>query len=152
MELEQYSSKANASKTVFTFVSEGPKGKILKRVQYEKIHIGGVNNIYNLGFGDSIEGSEEIDDFVVSANQDRDKVLATVVNTIYTFTEYNPEIQVFLMGNSPAKKRLYQMVVSKYFDALSETFHIKGLTDDGIFDFEKNVQYLAFLVTRKIKQ
>ena len=152
MRLEQYESSSNKMNTIFTFVSEGPKGKILKCVQYTEMKIKGVSNLYNLGFGDVIGDSDKFDDLAVTDNQDRDKVLATVVNTVYKFTERYPESKIFLTGSNSVRKRLYQIAVNKYFDALSETFHIKGLTDDGIFDFEKNVQYLAFLVTRKIKQ
>jgi hypothetical protein len=150
MRLEQYESNTNKTNTIFTFVSEGPKGKILKRVQYSKMKIKGVSNLYNLGFGDVIKDSDKIDDLIVTDNQDRDKVLATVVNTVYKFTERYPESKIFLTGSNFVRKRLYQIAINKYFDELSETFKIKGLTEDGIFDFEKNTTYLAFLITRKI--
>jgi hypothetical protein len=39
MRLEQYESTVNAAQTVFTFISKGPKGEILKRVQYTKLKI-----------------------------------------------------------------------------------------------------------------
>ncbi len=150
MRLEQYESNTNKTNTIFTSVSEGPKGKILKRVQYSKMKIKGVSNLYNLGFGDVIKDSDKIDDLIVTDNQDRDKVLATVVNTVYKFTERYPESKIFLTGSNSVRKRLYQIAINKYFDELSETFKIKGLTEDGIFDFEKNTAYLAFLITRKI--
>ena len=52
MELEQYQSAANATKTVFVFVSEGPKGNILKRVQYDSFKLEDYGDVYNLCFGD----------------------------------------------------------------------------------------------------
>lgn len=150
MRLEQYQSKANKTQTVFTFISEGPKGKILKRIHYSKLKIKGFRNIYNLAFGDSIEGSNDIDDFTISDNQDRDKILATVVNSAYKFSERHPKAMIYISGSTDARIRLYRMVIAKYFDELSETFDIQGVTQNGIFSFEKNKKYDSFLITRKI--
>ncbi len=149
MRLEQYEAKTNKIKTVFTFTSEGPKGKISKRIEYAKMKIKGVNNVYNLGFGDSGGKSGDINDLIVTNNDDRDKVLATVVNTVYIFTEQYPNAKVFVTGSNDVRIRLYRMVIDKYYIELSETFDIKGLTENGLLNFEKNVSYLAFLITRK---
>jgi hypothetical protein len=37
MGLEKYESESNKSQTVFTFISEGNNGRILKKVRYTKI-------------------------------------------------------------------------------------------------------------------
>ena len=79
MKLERYELKAEKSLMVFEFVSEGPKGEIPKLVQFGETNLRG---FYNLAFGDKDLTTGEINDSVVSNNNDSDKVLATVVATV----------------------------------------------------------------------
>lgn len=151
MGFEQYQSAANEAKTTFAFISEGPKGKILKRIQYEMIELDNYENVYNLGFGDLNADATDIDDLVVTGNQDRDKVLATVINTAYIFLERHPEASIYIQGSTPSRTRLYQIIINNYFDILSESFLIEGLTEKEFLNFEKNNYYKAFLITPKIK-
>ena len=44
-------------------------------------------DLYNLGFGDKNVDTGEIDDNTISNNGDSEKVLATVVVTLYAFTD-----------------------------------------------------------------
>ena len=82
MKLEQYELAFDRTKTNFDFISEGPKGRILKTVRFTKIKVKSHNNLYNLAFGDKNLDSGAIDDLVITDNQDRDKVLATVAKTV----------------------------------------------------------------------
>lgn len=147
MGLEQYEANANKSQTTFDFISEGPKGQIVKRVRFTKIK--GYKNLYNLGFGDVNKKSSKIDYRVVTDNQDREKVLATVTQALIHFTNRYPKRHVFFQGSNKARTRLYQMAIAKYFEDLTESFKILGLTDDGWVTFEKNTTYIAFLINRK---
>ncbi len=52
MKLDQYELKADEPFTTFEFISEGPRGKILKIVQFTLINKG--HDIYNLAFGDKL--------------------------------------------------------------------------------------------------
>jgi glycerate kinase len=90
------------------------------------LQIEGVKNLYNLAFGDILDDSSEINDLSITDNQDRDKILATVVSTVYEFTKRNPKAKIFIAGSTDARNRLYRMAIDKYFDELSETFDIKG--------------------------
>lgn len=147
MRLEKYESSANKAKTIFTFISEGPKGKIVKQIQYTKL--GFTKNLYNLAFGDLIIGTNDIDDLSVTDNQDRNKVLATVVSTIYEFTTQHPKAKIFFAGSTDTRTRLYRMAIDQYFEELADTFEIKGVTEKGSIKFKKNIKYDAFLITRK---
>lgn len=69
---------------VFEFISEGPKGRIKKIVQYSETNI---ENVFNLGFGDYDEETGEIDDKTISNNNDSEKILTTVAATVYAFIE-----------------------------------------------------------------
>ena len=149
MRLEQYKVKFNPTKTAFVFTSEGPKGSILKGVYYTKIKAEGYKNLYNLAFGDKLIDSDDIDDRVVTDNKDSEKVLATVANTVITFTKRHPNAHVFIAGSNTARIRLYRMAISKYFDELSEIFVIQGYFKGKWLPFEKNIDYRAFLINLK---
>jgi hypothetical protein len=147
MGLEEYESKSNKAQTTFDFISEGSKGQILKSVRFVKIK--GVRNVYNLAFGDKRKGSNKIDDRVVSNNQDRDKVLATVAKTVIIFTTRHPKANIFFKGSTEVRTRLYQIAIGKHLDELSEDFDIQGYLDKSWQLYEKNVTYSAFLISRK---
>lgn len=149
MRLEKYKLEEYPNKTTFEFTSEGPKGSILKGVYYSKIKLKGVKNLYNLAFGDKDKYSGQIDDKVITDNQDREKVLSTVANTLIIFTTHYPKAQIYFEGSNDARTRLYQMAISKYFDELSEMFNIEGYISKQWIPFEKNINYKAFLITRK---
>jgi hypothetical protein len=151
MNLEKYPSKVNATETVFTFVSEGPKGKIIKRVQYKKVKLDGFRNVYNLAFGDKKRNSTKIDDLVVTNNQDREKVLTTVANTVLLFTKRRLKAHILILGSTPSRTRLYQIAINKYFDELAETFEIKGYFYGFWLPFDKNLNFAAFLIIRKTR-
>lgn len=150
MRLEKYELKEDTNKIAFEFTSEGPKGSILKGVFYSKLNIEGVKNVYNLAFGDKDSDSGEIDDRVITDNQDCEKVLATVANTVVIFTNHYPKAKIYFEGSNDARTRLYQMAISKYFYELSETFDIKGYFSKKWSPFEKDINYEAFFITRKL--
>ena len=52
MRIEKYELVFDRSKTSFDFISERPKGRILKTVRFTKIKAKGYNNLYNLASGD----------------------------------------------------------------------------------------------------
>ena len=146
MRLEQYRLKANRTYLSFQFTSEGPKGKISKLIIYSETHIGGV---YNLAFGDRIGNTNEIDDMIVTDNKDSEKVLATVANSMYLFTDKYPQSWVVLTGSTQARTRLYRMGISIYFEELNKDFHINGYTDNKWVNFDKNIDFEAFSIKKK---
>ena len=131
---------------VFEFISEGYKGEISKIVKFSETSLGGM---YNLAFGDKKVGKEEIDDTVVSNNGDSEKVLATVVDAVYAFTEYHPDTWVYATGSTKARTRLYRMGITKYYEEIIQDFVIFGFFDGEWVDFKKDVDYTAFIVKRK---
>ena len=146
MKLPRYELKAEKSLMVFEFISEGFKGEILKLIIFSETSLKGV---YNLAFGDKSAGTEEIDDTVVSNNGDSEKVLATVVSAIYAFTDYYPETWIHATGSTKARTRLYRMGISKYFDEVKQDFVIFGFRDGEWVDFEKDVDFSAFIVKKR---
>ena len=84
MKLPKYPLASGDKLLTYDFISEGPKGLIHKMVQFKRTNL---KNVYNLAFGDKDLSTGEIDDTVISNNGDSEKVLATVVATVYAFTE-----------------------------------------------------------------
>lgn len=129
MKLDRYELKADDQLTTFDFLSEGPKGKIEKVVQFSLIY---QNNLYNLAFGDRNYLTGQIDDKTVTDNGDSEKVLASVVAAIYAFCDRTPDALVYATGSTAARTRLYRMGINKYYDIVKEDFKIFGQTQsDG---------------------
>jgi hypothetical protein len=144
MKLPRYELKAEKSLMVFEFISEGTKGQIPKLIKYSETNL---KDMYNLAFGDKNPESGEIDDKTVSNNGDSEKVLATVVATVYAFSDKYPDSWIFATGSTKARTRLYRMGITRYIDEIKN--EIFGLKENEWEMFHKEVEYDAFLVRRK---
>lgn len=123
MELERYEINRHLDQPLYFFISDGPKGSIIKIVAFKRIKKG----LYNLEFGDWDLSRKIIDDLVESNNNDRDKVLATVAATVVDFLHTYPENIVMAEGSTPARTRLYQMKIAQYLKEIDTVFEIEGL-------------------------
>ncbi|HEY6502812.1 MAG TPA: hypothetical protein VIZ28_02445 [Chitinophagaceae bacterium] len=146
MKLPKYPLKAEKSLMVFEFTSEGPRGQIKKLVKYSETNL---KDLYNLAFGDKDDKTSEINDKIISNNGDSDMVLATVVATVYAFTDKYPDAWVFATGSTKARTRLYRIGITKYLLEIKRDFQVFGLKDEEWEPFGKDVIYEAFLVKRK---
>src|SRR5580704_10085006 len=81
---------------------------------------------------------------------DRNKVLATVVDVVKSYTQKFPAHWVFFSGSTEERNRLYRMAVGLNIEELSSIFNIYGIENGAIVPFEKNKGISAFLVKRKI--
>jgi hypothetical protein len=146
LKFERYELTSEKSLTLFEFVSEGPRGRIPKIVQYSETN---VKDIYNLGFGDKNSSTDEIDDAVISNNGDSRKVLATVATTVYAFTKRYPGVWVYAAGSTKARTRLYRMGIANNLLEISKDFEVYSLKSGKWVKFTKQISYEAFLVRRK---
>ncbi|MEM8894806.1 MAG: hypothetical protein AAGC88_09525 [Bacteroidota bacterium] len=146
MNLNRYNLQAGEKLEVFEFISEGPKGRIPKIVQYFPTNY---KELYHLGFGDKNQVTGEIDDTVVSNNSDSEKVLATVIATLYAFTDQHRGALVYATGSTDARTRLYRMGISKYLKEAQEDFEIYGELEDQWELFKTDRDYKGFLIVRK---
>jgi hypothetical protein len=133
----------------YTFVSTG-KIRIIKAVDFSPI---GVENIYNLGFGDLLpDGS--LDDTVKSNNGDILKVLSTVVHITRDFTTRFPTIEIFFIESTEERTKLYARILKMYHKDFKKEFKISGLikklTSYTAVPFEANnaFDYFAFLIKK----
>jgi len=148
MNLPQYKTNPDEDLHSFSFISEGKNGKIEKVIRYEKI----TDDVFNLGFGDKDPITGKINDKVVTNNGDTEKVLATVVSTVFTFTERNPNAYIYATGSNHVRNRLYRRGITKYLSEALDTFAIYGMLPNQEFEiFNPNTDYVGFLIHRKIK-
>ena len=147
MHYPRYDYSGENELTIFEFNSIGNKGKITKIVQYTEMSVKGY---FNLGFGDLDIETREINDGVITNNGDGQKVLATVVSTVYAFTGKNPDAYIYATGSSESRTRLYRMGITNNLEELKKDFYVFGLRNDQVFEpFIVGEDYLGFLVTRK---
>ena len=131
---------------VFEFTSEGTKGEIPKLIKFSETSLKG---FYNLAFGDKDIVTGNIDDIVVSDNGDTEQVLATVVSAVFSFTEVEKDAWVYATGSTKSRTRLYRMGINKYYNEVRKDFNVFGLKDGEWEEFEKEIEYTAFVVKRK---
>ena len=156
MHYPRYELSVNDDFTVFGFISMGQKGRIQKAIKYSMT----LNpQVYNLGFGDIISvnettGEVEIDDQTISNNGDIRMVLSTVAHSVYIFTQHHPDVLVLFGGGNKAKVRLYRMVLSKYYEEVTQMFvvycavrNVKGQIINVPFSPHEDVE--GFFIRRK---
>jgi hypothetical protein len=146
MKLDRYELKSDDQLTTFGFLSEGPKGKIEKLIQFSLVN---QNGLYNLAFGDRDPFTGDIDDRVITDNGDSEKVLATVVAAVYAFCDRFPQSWVYATGSTGARTRLYRMGINKFYDIVEVDFEIFGQTQSEWERYEKGKDYQAFVIQRK---
>ena len=147
MNFPRYEYSAQTELSIFEFESIGSKGTITKIVQYTEMSVKGY---FNLGFGDLDIVTRDVDDEVKTNNGDGQKVLATVVSTIYAFTGNNPAAYVYATGSSDSRTRMYRMGITNNLEELKKDFYVYGLRNDETFEpFVIGEDYLGFLVKRK---
>ncbi|SEL97930.1 DUF6934 family protein [Parapedobacter koreensis] len=133
----------------YEFYSEGPKGVIKKIIRYSLIEERPYK-IYNLGFGDWDEKHQDVDDLVNSNNDDRQKVLGTVADTVIDFLNNHPHAAVFAKGSTAARTRLYQMNILAYWEEITEAFYlVQGYLNEDWQPFEKGINFEAFIIRKK---
>ncbi len=146
MKLPRYQLKTGDKLTSFEFISEGPAGRIHKLVQFSPTN---VYEVYNLAFGDKHPATGEIDDTVISNNGDSEKVLATVIASVYAFTDKYPRRSVYAAGSTKSRTRLYRMGITKHLSDVRKDFQLYGVINNETKVFRRNINYDAFLVVRK---
>jgi hypothetical protein len=147
-DLDHYPFLTNESFLDFEFESEGPKGRIKKVVRYSPQNANGIT-YFNLAFGDWNEETRKIDDSAISNNKDRERILATVAATVLEFTAHFPDVMVYSKGSTPGRTRLYQMEISANWSKIEPLLLVYGFTNGEWLPYEKNINYEAFLTTRK---
>jgi hypothetical protein len=132
--------------SIFDFVSEGKNGRIDKRIEFMPTEIPG---IINLAFGD-INSDGEINDYSISDNGDRNKILSTVAFATEVYLNKYPNRAIYFRGSTEERTRLYRMAIGINFEELRLKFDIYSEQSDGFAPFQKNTPAFGILVKKKI--
>lgn len=92
---------------------------------------------------------QEISNFTVSNNGDRNKILATVFKVVDNYTERYPDRWIYITGSTKERTRLYRMAIGINLDELSKTFEIYAISNGELVLFTKNMEISAFIIKRK---
>jgi hypothetical protein len=93
----------------------------------------------------------EIDDYSITDNGDRNKILATIFDVVNTYTVRFPGRLIYFKGSTRERTRLYRIAIGLNFEELSQVFDIFVEIEEGdrFIPFRKNLEVEAFLVKRK---
>jgi hypothetical protein len=130
----------------FSFESVSEHKTIRKIIAYQPVQ--GSQLLYNLALLDQNEDGT-LDDLVVSNNQDMPRILATVIATMGQFFRRNKSAIVLFQGSTPARTRLYRIVIAKNSALFEGTFIVKGLLENKFENFTANRPYEVFSVSLK---
>jgi hypothetical protein len=130
--------------SIFDFISTGKRGSIPKRIEFMPTEVDG---FFNLAFGD-VDENGEIDDYSISDNGDRNKILATVAYTVDIYLSKYPERWVYFRGSTEERTRLYRMAIGLNIDELSLKYNIYIEQKDGIVPFQKDIEIIGLLVKK----
>jgi len=76
-------------------------------------------------------------------------VLATVVSTVYSFTDKYPDAWIYATGSTKSRTRLYRIGLTRYLTEIQADFELYGLKDGKWEIFTLKIEYEAFLAKRK---
>ena len=146
MEQPSYPFKKYNRELLFEFESVSDAKTIKKIIAYELVDE--KEMIFNLSLVDKDENGI-VSDMVVSNNNDMEKVLSTVIQTLPVFfTEFKGS-QIFFSGSTPVRTRLYRIVIAKYYHEFERDYSIFGFVNQEAEPFQKGKNYEAFLIFKK---
>ena len=127
-------------KYVFTFVSVGKNGKIIKAIIFQNIE----PMVFNLVLADYNPISHLFDDFSVSNNNDISKVMATVFKAIVFFLNSQPQASIYVEGNTQQKNILYNRIFKNYYSIISAKYNVKGQNEFDVEEYIVGKNYKSF--------
>jgi hypothetical protein len=130
--------------TFFSFKSEGRSGVVVKIIVFQRLS----STRWNLAFGD-LSPDHELDDSIVTNNADVARVLGSVAQAIYFFSEKYPERSIFIQPVDEKRQRLYNIVFKRRWAEIAVTFHVLGKNKDRWEDYSPEQDYEAFELLRK---
>lgn len=72
--------------------------------------------------------------------------MATVAQTMLVFLHHHPEAQGAFSGSTPARTRLYQIILAREQRAVAASLVISGVRDNTLELFRPNRSYDGFVV------
>jgi hypothetical protein len=152
MAFKSYDLVVSDSFLNYEFLSEGPKGKIIKRVEYTRfparlLGLDPDTHVYNLGFGD-VDDNGKIDGVAKTNNKDIGRVMKTVGESIIDFTSRHPDAYIFFAGIDGERQQLYNKILYRYWNIISINFLVQGYSGVRWEEYVLNKEYVAFIFRR----
>lgn len=122
------------------------RGRIVKVVVFELNKTGK----WNLGFGDFTDDFN-IDDKIISNNQDVFKVISTVAKIAYQFLESYPDSIISIVPVDGKRKMLYNRVFQRHFEEIEQQFEVTGTINEHDEPYLTTKLYDAFSLKFKTK-
>ena len=136
-----YDFQIGAEARTFFFISKGPR-TIAKQVIYAETTL---PEFFNLALADVEEdGSQNF--YSVRNNGDLERIMATVAQTLLVFFRTYPSAKVAFTGSTPARTRLYQIILAREIQAVATDFVLSGVKNNNLEDFRPNRDYDGFVI------
>jgi hypothetical protein len=141
-----YNYNTDNDSLTFIFESVSEKKIVRKTIIYTPFDDN--QDIYNLTLADILPDGT-FSDKTVSNNEDMNKIMATVIQTIiHFFVKYSSKM-IYIEGSTPERTRLYRIILAKELSEIEKTFNIYGVINDDLERFVKNRPYQSFIITLK---
>lgn len=137
-----YDFQIGAQARSFSFISEGPR-TVAKQVIYAETTL---PDFFNLALAD-IETDGSPNFYSVRNNGDLERIMATVAQTLLVFFRSHPRAKVAFTGSTPARTRLYQIILAREMEAVAADFVLSGVKENTLEDFRPNRDYDGFVIT-----
>ena len=131
MEIDQYETQSYNSGHIFTFISRG-LNDLVKIVRYERMNIIYNKNehenfkSFNLGFGNKMDESFEIDDLARSNNGDMYIVFNTVLHSIPIFFSKFENATIHIKGSDKVRHTAYHRFINQRYRELFLEYELYG--------------------------
>jgi hypothetical protein len=132
-------------KLFYGFFSEGVKGVFLKVIIFSLEKDGK----WNLAFGDW--ENNDIDDKVMTNNQDVVRVIGTVAKVTYDFFVNYPNAVVVIKPVDEKRKKLYNIVFQRHYETIKNDFKIIGFIGKQKQIYSPKKRYDNFEISLKLK-
>ncbi|MDR6808353.1 hypothetical protein J2Y45_005297 [Dyadobacter sp. BE34] len=142
MDLEFYPFYADDDRLYFDFLSVSPERTIRKAVIFTPLS---AHEVFNLALVD-VRPDGSICDKTISNNGDLEKVMATVFQCVAQFFESYPWADIYLQANTPARNRLYRIIISKELSRIKKYYEIYGTIDSVTETFEPGKEYHHYII------
>lgn len=146
MQQPAYLFRRSDDALLFEFESVSIQRNIRKVVEYARLAL--PEEVFNLGLFD-VTDAGDYDDLSVSNNQDFEKIMATVIQTLPFFFAKRPKAQVFFSGSTASRTRLYRIVLTKVLPEAAKTYIVRGVKAGRTEPFVPGRNYDGFLIRLK---
>ncbi|WP_234670292.1 DUF6934 family protein [Dyadobacter sp. CY261] len=144
MQSEFYPFQSDDDRLYFDFFSVSYDKTITKAVVFTEFSY--AKRLFNLALVDVLSDGELSDMATSGNNLDLEKVMATVSQCIRLFFEKYPDAEIQIQGNTPAKNRLYRMVITRELSNIRKYYEIYGANGPLAEPFEVGKAYKAYVL------